>query len=132
MLFIGGTGIISSACAQLAVERGVELHLLKRNRTSLRPVPAGVVVHEGDVRDAGSVRAALGDQDFDVVVAWVAFTPEHVQTDVDLFAGRTGQYVCGAREIVEWHDAHPEHKTVDAGMDALMDRLTEAYRPRPL
>jgi hypothetical protein len=38
----------------------------------------------------------------------------------------------GAREIVEWHDAHPEHKTVDARMDALMDRLVEAYRPRAL
>jgi nucleoside-diphosphate-sugar epimerase len=302
VLFIGGTGIISSACARLAVERGIELHLLKRSRSSLRPVPEGVVVHEGDVRDPGSVRATLGDQDFDVVVDWVAFTPEHVQTDVDLFAGRTGQYVfissasaykiaCedllvaayrdtgfpmtivrpshtydaaavpfdggwtvvdrmrrgaevvvpgdgtslwtithntdfargfvgllgrseaigeafhitsdealpwnriytavaqaagveprlvhvpsdaiaaadpdwgagllgdkahsmvfdntkvrrlvpdsaatvpfeqGAREIVEWHDAHPEHKTVDARMDALMDRLVETYRPRPL
>jgi len=93
VLFIGGTGIISSACARLAVERGIELHVLKRNRSSLRPVPEGVVVHEGDVRDAGSVRRALGDQEFDVVVDWVAFTPEHVQTDVDLFAGRTGQYV---------------------------------------
>jgi nucleoside-diphosphate-sugar epimerase len=93
VLFIGGTGIISSACTRLAVERGIELHLLKRNRSSLRPVPEGVVVHEGDVRDPGSVRAALGDQDFDVVVDWVAFTPDHVQTDVDLFTGRTGQYV---------------------------------------
>ncbi|MCZ2827819.1 SDR family oxidoreductase [Modestobacter sp. VKM Ac-2986] len=93
VLFIGGTGIISSACARLAVERGIELHLLKRNRSSLRPVPEGVVVHEGDVRDADSVRRALGGQDFDVVVDWVAFTPEHVQTDVDLFTGRTGQYV---------------------------------------
>ena len=93
VLFIGGTGIISSACARLAVERGVDLHLLKRNRSSLRPVPEGVVVHEGDVRDPGSVRDALGGEDFDVVVDWVAFTPEHVQTDVDLFAGRTGQYV---------------------------------------
>ena len=93
VLFIGGTGIISSACARLAVERGIELHLLKRNRSSLRPVSQGVVVHEGDVRDAGDVRRALGDADFDVVVDWVAFTPEHVQTDLDLFTGRTGQYV---------------------------------------
>jgi phage terminase Nu1 subunit (DNA packaging protein) len=37
-----------------------------------------------------------------------------------------------AREIVEWHDAHPEHRTVDARMDALMDRLVEAHRPRGL
>ena len=27
------------------------------------------------------------------MVDWVAFTPEHVETDLDLFRGRTGQYV---------------------------------------
>ena len=27
------------------------------------------------------------------MVDWVAFTPEHVRTDLDLFRGRTGQYV---------------------------------------
>jgi nucleoside-diphosphate-sugar epimerase len=30
---------------------------------------------------------------FDVVVDWVAFTPDHVETDLALFRGRTGQYV---------------------------------------
>ncbi len=37
--------------------------------------------------------AALGDLEFDAVVNWVAFTAEHVRTDIDLFRGRTGQYV---------------------------------------
>ncbi len=30
VLFVGGTGVISSACTRLAVERGLELFLLKR------------------------------------------------------------------------------------------------------
>ena len=30
VLFVGGTGLISSACTRLAVERGVELFLLNR------------------------------------------------------------------------------------------------------
>ena len=48
----------------------------------------------GDIRDpAVGRREALGDQEFDAVVDWVAFTPEHVQADIDLFRGRTGQYV---------------------------------------
>jgi hypothetical protein len=46
-----------------------------------------------DIRDPLSVRKALGKPEFDVVVNWVAFTPEHIQIDIDLLGGRTGQYV---------------------------------------
>jgi len=39
VLFIGGSGVISSACSWLAVERGIELFVLNRGRTQLRPLP---------------------------------------------------------------------------------------------
>jgi nucleoside-diphosphate-sugar epimerase len=93
ILFIGGTGKISTASTRLAVERGAEMYLLNRGETTTRPVPDGVQVLRGDIRDPGSARAALAGHDFDVVVDWVAFTPDHVRADVDLFTGRTGQYV---------------------------------------
>jgi nucleoside-diphosphate-sugar epimerase len=93
VLFIGGSGVISSACSRLAVERGIELSVLNRGRSAHRPLPAGATVLRGDVRDPVSVREALGDRDFDAVVDWVAFTPGHVQADMGLFRGRTGQYV---------------------------------------
>jgi nucleoside-diphosphate-sugar epimerase len=93
VLFIGGSGTISSACSQLAVERGVDLYLLNRGSTSARPVPEEATVLRGDIRDVDSASDALGDRTFDAVVDWVAFTPEHVQADVDLFRGRTSQYV---------------------------------------
>ncbi|WP_203901879.1 SDR family oxidoreductase [Virgisporangium aliadipatigenens] len=89
VLFIGGTGVISSACARLALERGIELSVLNRSGSA---VP-GATALRGDIRDAASARAALGDREFDAVVEFVAFTPEHVRADVDLFRGRTGQYV---------------------------------------
>ncbi len=92
ILFIGGTGVISSACSQLAVERGAELYLLNRAQ-SARPVPKGAHVLQGDIRDRASTKAALGDLNFDVVVNWVAFTPEHIETDLELFRERTQQYV---------------------------------------
>jgi nucleoside-diphosphate-sugar epimerase len=47
VLFVGGTGIISSACAQLAVERGMELVLLNRGRSQKLDVPAGRDDHQG-------------------------------------------------------------------------------------
>jgi nucleoside-diphosphate-sugar epimerase len=93
ILFIGGTGIISSACGPRALAVGHDLTILNRGNTSTRPVPDGAEVLRADVRDAASIRAAVGDREFDVVVNFVAFTPEHVRSDVDLFAGRTGQYV---------------------------------------
>ncbi|GIG34710.1 hypothetical protein Cpa01nite_00910 [Cellulomonas pakistanensis] len=93
LLVIGGTGVISSAVTRLAVERGLDVTVLNRGSSATRPVPGGAELVQADVRDPASVRAALGDREFDAVVDWVAFTPEHVQTDVDLFAGRTGQYV---------------------------------------
>jgi nucleoside-diphosphate-sugar epimerase len=92
ILFIGGTGKISSACTPLAVQHGHEMYLLNRGQTD-RPVPRGVKVLTGDIRNPASARAALGDHNFDVVVDWIAFTPEHIETDLELFRGRTGQYV---------------------------------------
>jgi nucleoside-diphosphate-sugar epimerase len=93
VLFVGGSGIISSACARVAVESGIELTVLNRGQTTSRPLPAGVTEVRADVRDAAAVRKALGDSEFDSVVDWVAFTTEHVRADLDLFRGRTRQYV---------------------------------------
>ena len=92
VLFVGGTGIISSASSRLCVERGIELFHLRRGQTS-RPVPDGIQVLPGDIRDLASARQALGDRTFDAVVNWIAFTPAHIEQDLELFRGRTNQYV---------------------------------------
>ncbi len=91
-LFLGGTGVISSACSRLAVSRGIDLVLLNRGQTA-RPVPEGVRVLQADLRDRASVARVLGDATFDVVVNWLGFTPDHVEVDIERFRGRTGQYI---------------------------------------
>jgi nucleoside-diphosphate-sugar epimerase len=93
VLFIGGTGVISAAAAQRAVAVGHQLTILNRGSQTLRPAPEGAEVLKADIRDTASVRAALGNRMFDVVVDFVAFTADHVAADIELFAGRTGQYV---------------------------------------
>ena len=92
VLFIGGTGVISSACSRLALERGIDLYLLNRGE-STRPVPDSVQLINADIRNKDAVRQALGTREFDVVVEWIGFVPEHIETDLELFRGRTGQYV---------------------------------------
>jgi nucleoside-diphosphate-sugar epimerase len=93
VLFIGGSGVISSACSRVAVESGIELFVLNRGRGSLRPLPPEATLLHADIREPQSVRDVIKDLDFDSVVDWVGFTPGQVQADIDLFSGRTGQYV---------------------------------------
>jgi nucleoside-diphosphate-sugar epimerase len=93
VLFIGGSGIISSACSALAVEAGIDLTLLNRGRTDFRPIPAAARVIHADIRDPAAAAEALRGQTFDAVVDWIAFTPEHVAADLALFRGRVGQFI---------------------------------------
>lgn len=92
VLFIGGTGIISSACSALTVERGIDLYLLNRGRSQRLP-PAGTVQLTADINDPASLERALKDHRFDAVVDWIAFTPEHIERDLNAFRGKTDQFV---------------------------------------
>ncbi len=93
VLFIGGTGIISAACVREAVGLGYRVSVLNRGRNSLRPVPDGVEVIHADLDDTSSVVAALSGRTFDVVADFMSFTLDRLQRNVELFAGRAGQYI---------------------------------------
>lgn len=92
VLFVGGTGVISSACSRLVVERGFELAILNRGQ-SIRSAPEAAQILVADMRDKASVKRALGTMDFDVVVNWIAYVPEHIEMDLEVFKDRTHQYV---------------------------------------
>ena len=141
-LFIGGTGVISSACSRLAVSRGIDLYLLNRGQTE-RPIPEGAHVLRGDMRDRASVEGALGDATFDAIVDWVAFTPEHVEADIELFRGRTGQYVfistasayqkpVSSLPITESTPLHNPFWAYSRAKAACEERLMRAYRDEGL
>ena len=93
VLFIGGTGTISYSSTLLAKEKGIDLYLLNRGKSELRPIPEGVRLLKADIRDPNSVAEALGTLKFDAVADFIAFTPEHIETDLALFRGKTGQYL---------------------------------------
>lgn len=138
VLFIGGTGIISSACTRLAVERGIDLYLLNRGQTS-RPIPGSVHQLHGDIRDPASAAEALGDHMFDAVVNWIAFTPDQIETDLALFRNRTAHYVFissasayqkppSGLPITESTPLHNPFWLYSRNKIACEDRLTRAYR----
>ena len=92
ILFIGGTGVISATAAERAVALGHRLTILNRGR-STRPVPEGVEILRADVRDVSAVREALAGREFDAVADFITYKPDQAKASLDLFAGRTGQYV---------------------------------------
>ena len=90
-LFIGGTGTISTEISKLCVKKGWELTLLNRGNSSSR-VPEGVRVLCADIHDEEAVRKVLGEETFDVVAEFIAFTTDDVERDIRLFSGKTQQY----------------------------------------
>lgn len=96
VLVLGGSGVISSAVVRRAAEVGHRVTVLNRGVSQAEAVhapPEGVRTLRADLRDAAAVREALGAQEFDVVASFLGFVPDHVRQDLDVFAGRTGQYV---------------------------------------
>ena len=92
VLFIGGTGIISTASTRLAGERGIDLTLVNRGRRAA-DLPAGVKTLTVDMEDAAAAARALDGASFDSVVDWIAYTPAQIERDLNLFRGRTRQYI---------------------------------------
>ncbi len=94
ILIIGGTGLISSACSELALERGHELFILNRGISSKYPLPQGATLIQADIHgDPAEVMRLLKGYSFDSVVDFLAFTPDHIETDIRLFSMSTLQFV---------------------------------------
>lgn len=94
LLFIGGTGLLSSACSELAVARGHELFLLNRCASTKYPAPKGAAILQADVyADTAPLAGLLAGHRFDAVVDFIAFTVNDIERDLSLFKEKTDQFV---------------------------------------
>jgi len=137
VLFIGGTGFISTSVSRMAVARGLELYHLNRGlrKTDLTGVHSLIA----DVRQPEQARAALGKLEFDAVVDWVAYVPEDIERDLALLRDRTRHYIFISsasayqkppahhviRESTPLHNPYSEYAR---GKIACEERLTRAWR----
>jgi nucleoside-diphosphate-sugar epimerase len=108
VLFIGGTGMISTAASRSALDHGVELSLLTRGVHAAQ-VP-GARILAADARDVAAVRDVLAGEQFDTVVDWIAYTPHDIERDLSLFRGRVAQYVFISSASV--YEKPPRHYVV--------------------
>ncbi len=94
ILFVGGTGLISSACSELAVQKGLDVTVLNRAASKKYPAPQGARLLTGDLHaDPARLAGLLHGESFDAVVDFIAYTPADIQRSLDLFRGKTRQYV---------------------------------------
>ncbi|MCI0696608.1 NAD-dependent epimerase/dehydratase family protein [candidate division KSB1 bacterium] len=91
VLFIGGTGNISTAVSRLCVERGIDLYLLNRGTSKVKIDGANTIV--GDIHQPQKLSGILQNQKWDVVVNWIAFNAGDIERDINLFREKTKQYV---------------------------------------
>jgi nucleoside-diphosphate-sugar epimerase len=89
LLFIGGTGNISTACTQLALSRGHRVTLLNRSRRETVPGTESLTV---DINDQAAAEAALAKFHWDAVVDFIAFTADDTERRIALFRSKVGQY----------------------------------------
>ncbi|MCL2411069.1 MAG: SDR family oxidoreductase [Treponema sp.] len=101
-LFIGGTGIISSAISRLAPSLGWEIyHLNRGNRKNEFPGVKQILCDISKIRDGSEkpsmlrekLEKLLDGQKFDVVADFISFVPEHLQTNFDIFNGLCRQFI---------------------------------------
>lgn len=93
ILFIGGTGTISSAITrQLAQKADTQLYLINRGTYS-KEVPENVITITADINDEADVARKLEGMTFDSVCDFIGFVPEQLERDYRLFKGKTKQFM---------------------------------------
>lgn len=137
VLFIGGTGRISLAVSRQAVAQGLDLYLL--NRGSHNEDVPGCHWLTADIQNAEQVHSALSGLEFDVVVDWIAYTPEEIERDLALFQGRVKQFIFISSASVyqkpplqflvsESTPRHNPYSLYSQNKIACEERLLRAYR----
>jgi nucleoside-diphosphate-sugar epimerase len=106
VLFIGGTGNISSAVSRLAVDRGINLYHLNRGNRKVN-IP-GVTTIIGDIANPTALQDELFKHHWDVVVNWIAFNEKDITRDINLFKGKTDQYIfISSASVYQSPPSHP-------------------------
>lgn len=126
VLFIGGTGLISTAIARQLLEANHQVTLFNRGQRPSR-LPAGAHTLHGDRKDYPAFERAFEDQSFDVVVDMVAFHPDDSASAIRAFAGRTKQFihcstVCvysGTTEQIPTSETEPYHSIGSYGQNKI-------------
>ncbi len=102
ILFIGGNGNISWYCVETALQYGYEVWELNRNMTvsTRREIQPQVHRLVGDLRNSDQMAEILRNRHFDVVCDFICYNEVQARSAVELFRGKTEQYIFISTESV--------------------------------
>ena len=106
VLFIGGTGNISTSVSKLCIEKGIDLYLLNRGKRETE-LPGAKLIN-GDISNLEQVTLLLKEHKWDAVVNWIAFHPDDIKRDINLFSNKTKQYIfISSASVYQKPPSHP-------------------------
>jgi nucleoside-diphosphate-sugar epimerase len=92
ILILGGTRNLGHVTARSLIHHGHDVAVLNRGRTP-DSLPREVERLRGDRTDIRSMKKALGQRSFDLILDNTTYTETDATQAVELFNGRTGRYV---------------------------------------
>ncbi|GAB6929886.1 SDR family oxidoreductase [Paenibacillus sp. JCM 10914] len=106
ILILGGTRFFGKRLVNRLLANGDEISILTRGN---HQDSFGDAVHRllVDRKDSAALKAAAGNQDWDVVYDNICYTPEEAAQAADIFTGRVGQYVLTSTLSVYDFADHP-------------------------
>lgn len=138
VLFIGGSGLISTSIARQLIEAGHQVTLANRGKSEVRLPGGSFEAIQVDRKDYAGFEATFADKYYDVVVDMVAFHPDDSASAIRAFSGRCGQFlhcstVCvysGPVEQIPTTETEPYHSIGQYGKNkiACEQLLLEAHR----
>jgi nucleoside-diphosphate-sugar epimerase len=91
VLFIGGTGNISSACTDVSVLNGHDVHHFNRgNSSGANPLVKTIT---GDINNPDDRKQIEKFGYFDVVADFICYLPGQMKSNIEYFKGKTNQYI---------------------------------------
>lgn len=90
VLFIGGTGNISTSVSRLCISKGIDLYLLNRGESKADLPGANFI--KGDI-NSPDINEKLREHNWDAVVNWIVFHEKEIERDFRLFNNKTKQYI---------------------------------------
>lgn len=89
LLIIGGTGVLSSAVVEVALQRDFSVTMINRGK---RKVPQSVILIKSDKNNYEYIKSQLGSQTFDSVIDFLCYTPNDVSNSFNFYSSYTKQY----------------------------------------
>jgi nucleoside-diphosphate-sugar epimerase len=137
ILFIGGTGTISTAISKKLLAMGEDLYIL--NRGSRNDILPGAKFIKADINDEADAAEKLAGMDFDVVADFICFIRPQIERDYRLFNGHTKQFIfissasayqkpVGHYEITESTPLCNPYWAYSRNKIAIEDYLNDRYR----